>query len=166
MIRLVNVEDAPAITEIYNYYITYTSISFETRPLDVPEMRTRIQEIAVHHLYLVYEEDGEIMGYCYAHPWKDRAAYDHTMETTIYLNPRHKSKGIGTLLMKALIDRCRDNGYHALIACITKSNEPSCKFHAKLGFQKVSHFKEVGYKLGAWHDVVDYELLIFSHLRK
>ncbi len=160
MIRPVTIEDAPAITKIYNYYIEYTSISFEVKPLDISEMRMRIQEIAAHHSYLVYEENGEILGYCYAHPWKERAAYNHTMETTIYLNPQYKSRGIGTSLMKALIDLCRDNGYHALIACITGSNKESCEFHSKLGFQKVSYFKEVGYKLGTWHDVVDYELLL------
>lgn len=160
MIRPVTLDDAAAITKIYNYYIVYTSISFETEPLEVPEMRKRIHEIATGHPYLVYEEEGEIVGYCYAHPWKERAAYRHTMETTIYLNPHYQSRGIGTSLMKALIDLCRDSGCHALVACITGSNKASREFHAKLGFQEVSHFKEVGKKLGAWHDVVDYELLL------
>ncbi len=160
MIRPVTAEDARAITDIYNYYIAKTSISFETKTLEVTEMSERIRQIAADHPYLVYEEDGEIVGYCYVHPWKERAAYSQTMETTIYLKPERKSKGIGTRLMQELLAQCRDRGYHALIACITASNKESCEFHAKFGFQEVSFFKEVGYKLGTWHDVVDYELLL------
>ena len=108
--------------------------------------------ICLHH--------DEVVGYCYAHAWKEKAAYKYTLETTVYLSPGYKGKGIGRQLMERLIEECRVGGYHALIACITEGNEASCSLHEKLGFRKVSHFEKVGLKFGRWLDVVDYELII------
>ena len=162
MIRNVTPQDTAAITKIYNEYIAHTVISFETEPLSEAEMQQRIDRISTAFPYLVYEVDGEVSGYCYAHEWKERAAYRHTLETTVYLSPRHTGKGIGRALMQRLIAECRGRGCHALIACITANNEASKSLHAKLGFVQVSHFKSVGYKFGQWLDVVDYELLLTS----
>ena len=75
-------------------------------------------------------------GYCYAHAWKEKAAYKYTLETTVYLSPRYKGKGIGRQLMERLIEECRAGGYHALIACITEGNEASCSLHEKAGVQE------------------------------
>ena len=160
MIRNVHPSDAPVITLIYNEYVLHSTISFETQALTCSEMAKRIVNIASAYPYFVYEENGEIAGYCYAHPWKERAAYQNTLETTIYISPAHIRKGIGELLMHALIDECHNRGFHALIACITADNEPSCRLHAKLGFKQVSTFKEVGLKFDKWLDVVDYELIL------
>lgn len=152
--------DAPAIAAIYRAYVTETTISFETVAPTEAEMGRRIAELSAHGPYLVYEEEGEIAGYCYAHAWKERMAYCHTLETTIYLAPAHQGKGIGRQLMTALIDACRRQGVHALIACITADNRASCALHSSLGFEQVSLFKEVGQKFGQWLDVVDYELVL------
>ncbi len=160
VIRQVEFRDVPAITRIYNDYVLHTTISFETLPLSIEQMRTRVVHIAAECPYYVAEEDGELLGYCYAHPWKDRAAYSLTVETTIYLAPERKGRGIGQLLMHRLIEACREKGYAALIACITADNAESCAFHEKLGFKRVSHFHRVGRKFGQWLDVVDYELLL------
>ncbi len=160
MIRNVYPSDAQSITQIYNEYILHSTISFETKALTCEEMKQRITDIAPTYPYYVYEENGEIAGYCYAHPWKERAAYQNTLETTIYISPAHARKGIGRLLMRTLIAECRNRGFHALIACITADNEPSRLLHAKLGFKQVSLFKEVGMKFGKWLDVVDYELIL------
>ena len=108
--------------------------------------------------YLVWEEQGRVKGYCYAHPWKERPAYRHTLETTVYLDPACTGRGIGTRLMHALIGECRGRGAHALVACITAGNEPSCRLHRRLGFRQVSEFHDVGFKHGQWLGVVDYEL--------
>lgn len=99
-------------------------------------------------------------GYCYAHPWKERAAYSNTLETTIYLHPDFKGRGTGTALMDRLVADCRRMGFKALIACITGENEASIAFHRKLGFEQASLFRSVGYKHGRWLDVVDMELLL------
>lgn len=153
-------KDGAAIAEIYNYFITKTTITFDTEEVSVEEMSQRILSISEEGPYLVYEDSGLIIGYAYAHKWKTRAAYDLSYETTIYLKAGHEGQGIGTLLMKELIDECRSHGIHALIACITCPNEPSVRLHEKLGFIPVSHFREVGLKFGSWLDVQDLELIL------
>ena len=160
MIREVRPDDAAQIAEIYNRYILETTISFETQPLSAEDMRIRIEEISSYFPYFVAENNGKLTGYCYAHPWKERAAYCKTLETTIYLASEAKGKGLGTRLIDRLIDECRNRGYHVLIACITAENEESCQFHERLGFKKVSHFEQVGQKFGRWLDVADYELIL------
>ena len=146
MIRQVEFQDAKAITDIYNEYVLHSVATFDTEPVQEEEMRARIAEI--------------ITGYCYAHTWKEPSAYRYTLETTVYLSPGHTGKGIGMLLMQRLIEACRENGYRALIACITEGNEASNILHERLGFKQVSHFKKVGLKFDRWLDVADYELLL------
>ena len=159
-IRKVEIADAKAIVDIYNYYVENTAISFETEPLTVNEMAERIKDISSKFPYFVYEKDGKILGYCYAHQWKERAAYSKTLETTIYIDKDATRQGLGRIMVKLLIDLCRNKGYRALIACITQGNEASIKMHESLGFKQVSEFKEVGFKLDTWLDVVDLELLL------
>ena len=120
MIRKVRKEDTPAITAIYNHYIAHTTITFELEPVSEEEMWTRIQHISEKYPYFVYETEGQIAGYCYVHGWKEKAAYNQSAETTIYLAPSHTGKGIGKELMLHLIEECRRYGLHDLIAC-TKS---------------------------------------------
>lgn len=158
MIRPVTASDARQIVDIYNDYILNTTISFETVPLTVEQMQRRIEEIASHCPYIVWEEDDEIAGYCYAHPWKERAAYHLTLETTVYLSPQYFRKSIGTKLMQRLIDDCRKMGFKVLIACITADNEASIEMHRQLGFKQVSYFEQVGEKFGKMLDVVDMQL--------
>ncbi len=159
-IRPVTLEDAGAIVDIYNYFITDTTVTFEVQPLTVEEMAERIREISARFPYFVYEEDGRVLGYCYAHLWKERAAYSKTLETTVYLHKDATHRGIGSLMVNHLVDLCREQGYHALIACITEGNEASVKMHEKLGFRQVSEYKEVGRKFDEWLGVVDLELLL------
>lgn len=159
-IRQVRPDDAGQITELYNWYIVNGVESFETEPLPVSEMLSRIEHISASYPYYVAEVDGRVAGYCYAHLWKERAAYSNTLETTIYLNPEFKRHGAGTALMDRLIADCRRMGVKALIACITGENDASIAFHRRLGFEQVSLFKSVGYKHGRWLDVVDMELLL------
>ncbi len=160
MIRAARVQDAEALAAIYNEYVLNSTISFETEPLTAAIMRERITRTAAHFPFLVYEEAGNVYGYCYAHDWKARAAYRHTWETTIYLHPTACGRGIGRQLMTKLISDCRAAGCHTLIACITGDNTTSCQFHRHLGFEPASHFYEVGYKFGKWLDVTDYQLIL------
>jgi L-amino acid N-acyltransferase YncA len=160
MIRKVEARDARAINDIYAYYITETTITFETEPLPPGEMLHRIETFAAHGPYFVYEEDGRVLGYCYAHQWKPRAAYAHSFEITIYLAHDALHRGIGTQLLNHLIADCRQRGIHALIACITEGNEASIAIHEKFGFRQASCYREVGYKFGRWLDVTDYELIL------
>lgn len=160
MIRPVQPQDVKYITDIYNEYILNSTYTFETEPISEDEMRLRIAQIFPHFPFFVCETDHKVVGYCYAHPWKQRTAYRYTLETTVYLSARHRGKGLGKLLMQVLIEECRQHNYHTLIACITACNTASCSLHSKLGFTQVSHFKEVGMKFGEWLDVADYELIL------
>lgn len=160
MIRPVVLADAAAIAAIYNEYVLNTTITFEIEPVSVEEMSSRIAGFSVKYPYLVYEEGGEVLGYAYAHRWKERAAYAQTLETTIYLRSDARNRGIGRLLMARLIDDCRQWGAHALIACITEGNLASVALHQRMGFQQVACFHQVGRKFDQWLGVSDYELVL------
>lgn len=160
MIRPVTLQDATALTAIYNEYILHSTATFEVHPIDKQEMQKRIAEISSDCPYFVYETDGKIIGYCYAHPWKIREAYSRTWETTIYIARGHEGKGAGKQLMQQLIEACRHRHIHVLIACITSENTTSRDFHAALGFKQVSSFDEVGRKFGRWLGITDYQLIL------
>lgn len=151
-------DDAAAIAAIYKPFVEATTISFETTAPSADEMCERLLHLPFAGF--VCEGDEGILGYCYAHPWKERPAYCRTLETSLYLAPHAQGRGIGRRLMEALIPACRAWGAHVLIACITAENTRSCRFHETLGFRKVSHFHAVGYKFDRPLDVVDYELIL------
>lgn len=154
--------DAAAIATIYGYYVEHTTATFDLTTPTEAEMEALLTDISKGWPGLVWEEDGHMTGYCYAHPWKQKPAYDKTLETTIYLAPESTGRGIGRKLMKRLIDECRERGFKSLIACITAENSDSCRFHQSLGFKKVSDFTDVGEKFGRMLSVVDFQLQISS----
>lgn len=160
MIRTVTKDDVPAIAGIYNHYVLHSVITFDTEMVSINEMEKKVAAISSHFPYLVYEDEGKVAGYCYVHQWKEKKAYRRTLETTIYLSPDYLHRGIGTKLMQRLIAECRSRGVGALVACITSGNEVSETLHRQLGFEKVSHFRQVGEKFGRLLDVVDYELML------
>ncbi len=160
LIRPVSEKDAAAISGIYNHYVENTAVSFETEMVSAYEMQQRIKELSSAYPYYVLEEDGEVIGYAYVHQWKERAAYSRTVEATVYLHKDHCGRKLAGLLMRKVIDGCRECGVHAIIACITSVNTASLRFFESLAFKKVSQFPEVGYKFGRWYGVIDCELLI------
>ncbi len=152
--------DSAEIARIYRSYVLESTISFEIDAPSADAMARRLDRILADFPGYVCEEDGKLLGYCYAHNWKDRQAYCKTLETTIYLDPAFTGNGLGRALMEKLIKECRDRGFVSLIACITADNRESCAFHERLGFRRVSYFKSVGSKFGRLLDVVDYQLLL------
>lgn len=149
--------DAAQIASIYNRYIVNTTVSFETEPLTVEQMRRRVVDIARSYPYYVCEKEGRVVGYAYAHLWKERASYCNTLETTIYLDEARRYEGIGMSLMEHVIRECRKRGFKVLIACVTGENKDSIAFHKKVGFVEASHFHNVGEKFGRLLDVIDLE---------
>lgn len=160
IIRPVRIADAEAVLNIYNPFITQTTVSFETQPLALEKMRQRIEGISSSYPYFVCELEDRVCGFCYAHAWKERRAYAHTFEVTIYLSPLAQGKGVGVIMLRRLIEASRQRGAKVLIACITANNERSIRLHRSLGFEQVSHFKNVGCKFGQILDVVDMELVL------
>lgn len=161
MIRPIRIEDAAAVAAIYNHYIEHSTATFDTEPLSDRQMFSRLEAIVGRRPgYVSLSEAGEFQGYAYAHPWKEKAAYRYTLETTIYLAPRFVGQGIGRALLSHLVEGCRREGYRSLIACITQGNVASEVLHRKMGFRPVSRFVQVGTKFGRWIDVADYQLLL------
>ncbi len=152
-IRNAKVEDAEAVAEIYNYYITDTHHTFETELVSVEMMAARITAVSKRFPFLVADLDGTVTGYAYAVRFKLREAYEHSAEVSIYVKSDEKQRGLGTSLYSKLFEELADTHVHAIIAGIALPNDSSVKFHEKLGFEKVAHFREVGYKLGRWIDV-------------
>lgn len=153
-------EDAESICHIYNHYIADTVVTFENDPLDPQTMQERIEQIDARFPYLVYEQQGEVLGYSYAATWRSRAAFGQTVETTIYLHPEWIGRGWGYELYQALVSRLQSSPFHVAVASITLPNTRSVALHEKLGFRKVAHFSEVGYKFDRWLDVGFWELLL------
>ena len=119
-------------------------------------MRRRRDEVERRHLpYLVAEEEGEVLGYTYAGPWRSRSAYRYTVEDSIYVAPFVQRRGVGRALLGALIERCAELGYRRMIAVIGDSaNQGSIGLHRALGFRQEGVLRGVGRKFGRWVDVV------------
>jgi len=159
MIRPVRLDDANEIAGIYNYYILNSVVTFEETPVSSEEIERRIQSIISKYLWIVYEIEGRIAGYAYASEWKSRCAYKHSVESTIYLKEGEENKGMGSSLYQELVRQVREMDLHAIIGGIALPNEASVYLHEKFGFEKVAHFKEVGFKFGKWIDVGYWELI-------
>lgn len=160
MIRPVLPTDAPALADIYNPYVRDTLITFEEEPVSVAEMGARIAKVTAAYPWLVWEEDGVVLGYAYASTWRTRHAYRFAVETTVYLARGHHGKGQGAALYQALLDELRQRGFHSALGCLSLPNEPSVRLHEKLGFKKVGHMTEAGWKFGAWVDVGFWERML------
>jgi len=145
--------DAQAICDIYNLYVRDTIITFEQDPVTPSDMGGRIRAIAADFPWLVAEADRSVIAYAYASRWRSRAAYDNTVESTIYVRSGMTGSGIGYPLYMALLDALRRQARHAVVGCIALPNPGSVAFHEKCGFVKVGHFPEVGRKFDRWVDV-------------
>lgn len=151
--------DADAIARIYNPYILNTVITFEDTPVTTEEIKNRIENILKSGFpYLVMEKADRVIGYAYTSTWRTRAAYQNTVETSVYLEEGLTGKGLGTILYKTLIERLIALNIHVVLGGITLPNPVSVGLHEKLGFKKVAHFTEVGYKFGRWLDVGFWQL--------
>ncbi|BBB62147.1 N-acetyltransferase [Undibacterium sp. KW1] len=158
MIRTATAADAAAIINIYNHYIATTTISFEENPVTEQEMAQRIKDVSASLPWYVEEQDGVVIGYAYATPWRARSAYRFSVESTVYVAASHAGKGIGKRLYQTLIADLRQRGIHVTIGGIAQPNTASVALHESLGFEKVAHFKDVGRKFEQWVDVGYWEL--------
>ena len=158
-IRPVKLADSEQITEIYNFYVLNTHHTFETEPVSSEEMRERIREIVKNYPYFVTEENGEILAYTYAAQYKSRCAYKSSIEVSIYVKNGIRGKGFGTKLYQKLFGELEKTDVHAIIAGIALPNDASVRLHEKFGFEKVAHFREVGFKFYKWIDVGYWELI-------
>lgn len=158
-------DDVAAICEIYNHYITQTVITFEEVPLTVSEMAQRVETYTRRHPWLVCEHEGVIVGYAYASTWRERAAYRHTAEATVYVRAGQAGRGHGKALYTALLAALAGQGCHVVLGCIALPNVESVALHEHFGFTKVAHFNEVGRKFDQWLDVGYWQKVLSSPAR-
>jgi L-amino acid N-acyltransferase YncA len=151
-IRNVNPTDAPAIQRIYAPYVTDRATSFEMVPPDAAEMERRIRDTIDQYPWLVFESDGEVLGYAYAGTHNPRHAYQWSVNVSVYLDARVHRRGVGRALYTALFDLLRRQRYVNAYAGITLPNEASVGLHEAMGFVTVAVYPRVGFKFGRWHD--------------
>ena len=155
-IRSSKAGDMGAIAEIYGYHVHNGLASFELLAPSVDEMTQRRADVISRSFpYLVAELEGKVVGYAYASLYRTRPAYRHTLEDSVYLHKDFAGRGIGKLLLTALIEACEKTGARQLIAVIGDSaNQGSIKLHAACGFKRTGTLKAVGFKFGQWVDSV------------
>jgi len=153
--------DAEAMSRIYNHYVRETINTFEEEPISPEEMTKRLEAVLSSGLpWLVGEHGGEICGFAYASKWKGRGAYRFAAETSVYIDPNRVGHGHGTRLYGGILSILEDRRVHAAIGGIALPNEASIALHEMLGFEKVAHFREVGYKFNRWIDVGYWQRLL------
>jgi L-amino acid N-acyltransferase YncA len=152
-IRFATPADASAVAEIYGPFCEHSPITFETEKPTVKEIENRIRKILERFPWLICELESEVLGYAYAGPHRDRAAYRWSVDVAIYLSGKSRGQGFGTILYTVLFELLRIQGYFQAYAGITLPNPASIRLHQRLGFERVGVYKQVGYKANAWHDV-------------
>ena len=160
IIRPGTVDDATAMAEIFNYYVATSDVIFTERQHTEADMRARIEPVIGRFPFMVAEQGGKVIGYCFAHLWQPDPVYRYTWELTEYLSPEAVSHGVGSALLKAVVDDCRRMGAHSLISWVTGTNEPCLRMLARVGFERLGCLKQSGFKFGRWHDDVFLQLML------
>lgn len=167
VIRNVTFEDVDSLLGIYSYYVENTAISFETVTPSKEEFTNRIIKYTKQYPYIVAVEDGSIVGYAYAGALKERQAYNHYVETTVYVDKEHRQKGIGKALYEHLEIELSSIGITNIYACVAVCDEEdeyltnnSWRFHEHMGYKLVGRFHSCGHKFGNSYDIAWLEKIV------
>ena len=153
-IRLATERDAEQVAAIYAPNVTDSIISFELEPPTAHQMRRRIQDTLQRYPWLVCERQGRVLGYAYAGAHGSRAAYQWSVDVSVYVHQQAHRRGVGRGLYTSLLAALKLQGFYNAYAGATLPNPASVGLHESVGFRPVGVYRGVGYKLGAWHDVV------------
>jgi L-amino acid N-acyltransferase YncA len=162
-IRVATVEDAAGVLAIYRPIVEQTVISFEFEPPTHEEMERRIATTLPNYPWLVCEQDGEILGYVYGSRHSERAAYQWSANVSVYVAAAARRRGIGRALYTSLFELLRLQGIYNVYAGITLPNEGSVGIHEAVGMRPVGVYEQVGFKMGAWHDVGWWQMSLREH---
>ncbi|MES2172149.1 MAG: N-acetyltransferase family protein [Actinomycetota bacterium] len=152
-IRPAVAEDLPDIREIYNHYVMNSTVTFDEKPMSLKAWRTKFAQVekAKMPMLVAVSPNGSLLGFAYVYPWKERAAYRFTVEDSIYLGPASTGKGLGKVLMSALIDASKAAGLREIIAVIADQGaDASIQMHKNFGFKEVGRMGKVGFKFDRW----------------
>jgi phosphinothricin acetyltransferase len=152
-IRDARAEDLPSVREIYNHYVANSTVTFDEQPMTLATLRAKFERLGKLRMpFLVAQSPtGQILGYAYVYPWKEKAAYRFTVENSIYLGPAATGKGLGKALLAELITRSREAGLKEIIAVIAdRGADASIAMHKAFGFREIGRMGKVGYKFDRW----------------
>jgi phosphinothricin acetyltransferase len=158
IIRSATESDLVAINDIYNHYVLHSTCTYQEEPESIAGRRQWFQQHGGCHPVYVAEAGGEVVGWASLSAFHPRSAFRHTVENSVYIHPRHQHRGLGTRLLRELIEGARTQGHVAIIAAIDSGQAASLRLHAWFQFQEVGRFKLVGLKFGRWLDLVYLEL--------
>jgi phosphinothricin acetyltransferase len=162
-IRLARESDVEAIVAIYRPIVEATAISFETIPPEQQEMARRVGDTLQSYPWLVCDVGGRIAGYAYAARHRVRGAYRWSVDTSVYIEDRYRRLGVGRGLYVSLFAILAAQGYFNAYAGIALPNPASVALHETMGFQRIGVYRQAGYKLGRWHDVGWWQLILKEH---
>lgn len=172
-IRMAALRDASALREIYAPYVEKTAVTFEYEVPDEKEFARRIAVTLQRYPYLVALEKGEALGYAYASPFKERAAYDWAVETSIYVREDARGRGLGQALYQGLekiLDHQQIRNVNACIAYAEPEDEfltnASARFHQRMGYRLAGRFHQCANKFGRWYDMIWMEKALGEHGEK
>jgi L-amino acid N-acyltransferase YncA len=153
VIRPAETSDAAAVVSIYAPYVLETAVSFETEPPTAATMLQRISGTLQTHPWFVAESSGGVVGYAYAGKHNQRAAYRWTVDVTVYVDSQKRRSGVGGALYRVLLETLRQQGFRSAFAEIVLPNPGSVRLHERAGFKSIGVHKDIGFKLGRWHDI-------------
>jgi len=159
-IRLARGDDLASINDVYNYYVSHSTCTYQETPDPIEARRAWFERHGPEHPVTVAEVDGRVVGWGALSPFHARSAYRFTVENSVYVDHEYQRRGIGDAILKDLLARARVIGHRTIIAGIDASQEGSLAIHAKHGFVKVAHLRAVGYKFERWLDVVYMQLIV------
>lgn len=152
-IRLATERDLPAMVEIYNYYIQNSVVTFDMEPMVLADWSAKFKWISDLGLPFIVAQSpsGQVIGFAYVAPWRQKAAFKRTVEDSIYLRPAAIGKRVGTKLLTELLILAKAAGVKEVVAVISdKGAESSIALHERFGFKHQGHLGKVGFKFGRW----------------
>lgn len=160
-VRYATEDDVPQIARIYNDAIENTTATFDTEPKTIENRLKWYRNRTKDYPVIVATIDGSVVGWAELKPFGARGAYRYTVENAIYVAPDAHRRGIGSALLRKLVDIAIEKRFHVILALVVNGNEGSIRLHKKLGFEQVGLLREVGRKFGTWLDIVTLEKTLY-----
>lgn len=151
-IRTGDAGDLEALLAIYNHYVEHSDATFDVRPATMAEREVWLSRYAAHtrHQLLVAQAEGDVLGYATSSPYRPHPAFEHTVETSVYIHPDATRQGVGGRLYDALLDHLQDTDVHLAVAAVALPNDASVALHRSRGFREVGTFTEYAVKRNRW----------------
>lgn len=160
-VRAAKRDDAGSIAAIYAHHVAHGTASFDTKPRSEAETAAKIAECdSCNWPFLVAEANGDVVGYAYATQFRDRPAYRSTCENSVYVHPDAIGRGVGTQLLKSLVEAATIAGFRQMIAVVGGAEPASVALHSRAGFVEAGRMRSVGRKHGRWLDTLYMQLVL------